>query len=223
MIEVLETIFDWSEVWALLLPLAVLIVFRSKDQHTFLRPVKFYVYMALILNLAANIIYNQKQLNLNLPWHNNVLIYNAHSLARLFMFAWFFNSLKQPFLRTIKKVLPLLFLIFIVINFTMFESLIGNSISPKIHILEAFLLLFYCLQYYLYLLKEEQISYKQSPSFWIVTGLGIFVFTNFPVYLFYNPMTSRDVEFAIYIWKVHKIAHIIFCAFLAKAFYESRR
>jgi hypothetical protein len=221
MIETLQAIFDWSEVWALLIPL--IFIFRHKTQPSFLSPIVYYVYIALVLNIAANVIYNQKKINLDLPWHNNVLIYNIHSIARLFLFAWFFILLKQPFFAPLKGMIPWLFLAFVIINFTFFESLIGKTISARLHIIEASILLFYCLQYYLYLLKEEETSYKRSMSFWVVTGLSIFVITNFPVYLFYNPLTSNDVEFAIYIWKIHKIAHIIFCVFLAKAFYDSKQ
>lgn len=221
MIEALQAIFDWSEVWALLIPLVFL--FRYKNRASFLNPVICYVYIALVLNIAANIISNQKKMNLDLPWHNNVLIYNIHSIIRFFLFAWFFILLKQPFFTTLKKIIPWIFLLFILINFTLFEPLTGEYISSLLHIIESVILLFYCLQFYLYVLKEEQVSYNQFPSFWVVTGLSIFVITNFPVYLFYDPLALQDVKFAISIWNVHKIAQIIFCVFLAKAFYDSKQ
>jgi hypothetical protein len=222
MIKIFEAIFDWSEVWALLIPLLVIVIFRKQQKVAYLQPVSYYVYVAIILNSAANLIYNQKDLGLDLPWHNNVVIYNIHSIARLLLFAWFFNVLKQSFLSTIKKIIPYLFLIFVLVNFIV-EPIVGKSISARLHIIEAFILLFYCLQYYLYLLKVEHFAYKSIPSFWVVTGLSIFVVTNFPVYLFYSPLTSQDVEFAIFIWKIHKIAHIVFCVFLAKAFYGPKQ
>jgi len=72
--------------------------------------------------------------------------------------------------------------------------------------------------YYLAELKEDD-NLFEGPHFWIVTGLSIYLVTNFFVFLFYAPMLSVDVNLAINIWNVHNIAFIIFCVFITKAFY----
>ena len=76
--------------------------------------------------------------------------------------------------------------------------------------------------YYLAELKDENDLFN-SPHFWVVTGLSIYVVVNFFVFLFYGPMLNVDIHLAVNIWNVHNIAFIIFCFFIGKAFYGSVR
>src|SRR5690606_28186125 len=125
---------------------------------------------------------------------------------------------KQPFLTGVKLVIPFIFIVFVVINFIFFEYFFQEKISSRLHTVESGILLFYCLQYYLFRLSDEKISYSKSLDFWIVTGLTIFVMISFPIYLFYDPLLNLDVKFVNTIWEVHKVAFLIFCIFMAKAF-----
>ena len=83
----------WSEVWALFFPLYQLL--KTPNNSRSLRPVSYYVILAFILNLAANLISNQKSIGLFLPWHNNVIIYNIHSIVRFVCFSVFFTNLSS--------------------------------------------------------------------------------------------------------------------------------
>src|SRR5438105_1367977 len=115
-----DLIFDWLEVWALLIPIGFMLT--VKKTQPFLKPVIYYLFTALALNIIVSCIYNQRKLGWNLPWHHNVVIYNIHSIARLLFFSWFFIRLQQPFLVTIKKMLPYIFLVFVAVNFIFFED-----------------------------------------------------------------------------------------------------
>lgn len=221
MASVIENILIWSEVWALLIPLYFIITLKKLPGYT--RPVRYYVIAALLLNIAANTIANQRSLGLHLRWHNNIAIYNFHSIIRLLLFSWFFISLKQPYLTRIKVIIPILFLAFAIVNFTFFESFFNKKISSIVHSLEAICLLFYCLQYYLYLLREELYSFKKLPSFWIVTGLSLFVVSSFPIYLYYDVAVARDTIFARSIWQVQEAAFIIFCILTSIGLYVSKQ
>jgi hypothetical protein len=77
--------------------------------------------------------------------------------------------------------------------------------------------------YYLTELKGEDDNLFNSAHFWIVTGLCIYVVINFFVFLFYLPMLNFDLHLAVDMWNVHNIAFIIFCFFIAKAFYGNVR
>jgi hypothetical protein len=113
--------------------------------------------------------------------------------------------------------LAVLFLLFNFIfaeNFFNYDSFSGNLLAT-----EAYLLLVFCMMYYLVELKDNEENLFNSPHFWVVTGLGIYVVVNFFVFLFYLPMIYVDVKLAVNIWHVHNIAFIIFCLFLTKAFY----
>ena len=76
--------------------------------------------------------------------------------------------------------------------------------------------------YYLAELNDDS-NLFDGPHFWVVTGLAIYLVTNFFVFLFYTPMLSVDARLAVSIWNVHNIAFIIFCFFIAKAFYGTVR
>jgi hypothetical protein len=213
-----QEILDWLEVWALFIPLVILFI-KSK-QPNYLKPVIIYLWLALIINLLANISWKFKA-HYNLPvWYqSNTYFYNIHSVARFFLLSWFFIKLRQPFLSNLKKIIPVLFFIFMVINFILFQNFFNFTlISSRLLALEAGLLLLYSLQYYLYLLKEEEPFFTQLPSFWVVTGLSTFVVVGFPIYLFYDAAVKQSKYFVINIWIVQKVAFLIFCLFIAKAF-----
>ena len=215
-----QKILDWSEVWALFIPL--FFIFRYKlSSLQYIKPIKVYVVMALLLNIFIDVTMDFSGA-LKLPqWlRNNNPLYNIHSITRLLLFSLFFIYLKQRQFDFLKKIIPILFLFFVFINFIWFERFI--FFSSRLHATESAILLFYSLQYYLYLLQDDQTSFKKEPSFWVATGLSIYVVINFFIFLFYKTLISESKEFAISIWDIHNISYIIFCIFLAKGFYESR-
>lgn len=217
---IMDFFLRWSEVWALLIPIASLYFLNKKDKS--LCYVKLYVFLAFFFNIVSNVISNQKTLGIKLPFDKNVFIYNIHSIARLLLFSLFFIKLKQHFLSVIKIALPPLFLCYVFIEFVFIEPLFGKKISSNLHTAESLILLFYCLQFYLFLLKDEKSSFSKTPEFWIVTGLSILVVCSFPIYLYYDAALASDTPFAIAVWNVQKISFIIFCVFIGKAFYVSR-
>jgi hypothetical protein len=221
-----QQILDWLEVWALSIPLIALL--KKNKQPGYLKPVIIYLWLALIINLLANISWKFKS-HYNFPvWYQtNTYFYNVHSIIRFYLFSWFFIKLRQPFFSLLKKIIPVLFLIFILANFLIFEHFINywyengklNSIlSSHLLSLEAGFLLLYCLLYYFYLLKEEQPFFTRLPSFWVVTGLSIFVVIGFPIYLFYTAAIEHSKDFIISIWLLQKCAYLILCILIAKAF-----
>src|ERR1700741_3192173 len=111
----LSEFWAWSEVWALLIPLTIFL-FKRKSITGILKPVVYYLFVALVLNFIADFIWRfQSPTRLNLPeWlQNNIPVYHIHSIVRLILFAWFFNLLKEPFLAKIKKNIPPVFLLFV--------------------------------------------------------------------------------------------------------------
>lgn len=210
---------DWLEVWAILIPLLVLV--KKPHQPVYLQPVVYYLFTALFLNTVINLIWKRGDLGLNTTFDNNNPVYNFHSIFRLIFFSVFFIHLKQPFLTGVKMIIPFIFIFFVVINFIFFEDYFQLKISTRLHTVESGILLFYCLQYYLFRLKDEQSSYTKMPDFWFVTGLSIFVVISFPIYLFYDPILDLGDNFVNTIWQVQKAAFLIFCLFIAKAFYTN--
>jgi hypothetical protein len=221
-LKIFRIFFDWSEVWALFIPLAILL--RCKPESKWLRPVKWYVLITLILNLCVDSIWYVNKFEMfnsrkGHMWNNNIF-YNLNSIVRLLFFAWFFNLLNQRFMHRIKAIIPYLFVAFVVVNFSIYENFFpfgGNELfSSRLLATESALLLFYCLQYYIYLIIEEKTtSIQKQPGFWIVTGLTFYVAASFFIFLFYDYLTDANSTFAVDIWDVHNIVFIVLCTGIA--------
>ena len=219
-------LWAWSEAWALLIPLTVFLI-RRKKIPAILKPVIYYLIIAFILNFLSDFSWRfQSPRRLDLPkWmHNNLPLYHTHSIVRLLLFAWFFNRLKEPFLIKIKKILPYIFLIVTFVIFVILRPITSFlfTYSSELHAIEAAILLFFCLQHYVYMAQAEQISYPYRRSVeWIVAGLAIYVGINFFIFLFYSTLMKISTGFSIIIWDVHNASYVLLCCFIAKAFYES--
>jgi hypothetical protein len=217
-------IIDWAEAWAPLIPL--FFILRGKNRTPWLKPVRIYIWIALLLNIATTLLWKYKVIWGIKPddflWSNNFL-YNIHSIIRLLIFSWFFILLKQRFMHRVKAILPLLFLILAVVNFIFFEDFFNRQmLSSRLLATEAAILLFYCLQYYIFLMLEERTApLVKQPGFWIVTGLTFYVATSFFIFLFYTNLVNEDWKFAVDIWDVHNIVFIILCLSIARQFYQN--
>lgn len=216
----LNIVLDYSEVWALLIPFGVLMAKRK--QPAVLTPVIVYLFFALLLNaICDGIMYYNFGRELPEMISNNVY-YNIHSIVRFCCFCIFFLSLKQSYFTGIKRIIPVIWLLFFIVNFSIIEKsgffhflhLSGNLLSA-----EAYLLLVYCMLYYLSQLKDDVKALKSEKEFWVITGLAIYVVINFFVFLFYIPMLDEDIDLATSMWNIHNLAYIIFCILIAKAFY----
>jgi hypothetical protein len=224
---IIHKILETSEVWALLIPL----VFwpARKSAFKYLRPVKWFILFALFINtLIVLIYYFRKEWTAPYFLESNNYLYNLQSVVRFFCFTLFFILLPQRSLRLVKIGLTLAFVIFLVINFTFFEDFMySESFSGRVLAIEVSLLLLFCMLYYFEILNDHPAKTEETihrpPSFWIVTGLSIYVVINFPIFLFYRAMLNQFVNFAVGIWDLHNISFIIFCIFLARAFYVARK
>lgn len=211
------SILDWSEVWALLLPLMVL-AFRRRHP-AYIRPVVIYLWLALVLNAIIDVIMTINIHTAGSALSNNPF-YNIHSVVRFTCFSIYFIMLPQHAFQRLKKALALLSVVFILVNFLFFEDFFNyDYFSDTLLVTEAYLLLIYCMQYYLAALRSDDDHLFNGPDFWIVTGLAIYVVVNFFVFLFYVPMLQINLPLATNIWNVHNMAFIILCIFISKALY----
>jgi hypothetical protein len=208
-------VMDWSEAWAPLIPIVVWL--RNRKQPRYLAPVVAYVWFAFGADLLIDLVWKLR-MTIPPPWNSNNWLYNAHSLVRLLLFSQFFILLGQPFLRRLKRAIPVFFGLYAVADFGFYEHFFDyNTLSSRLLALEAGLLLFYCLQYYFYKVKEDEEIAGSHPDFWVVTGLGIYVAINFFIFLLYRELTVYYTRFAVDIWNIHNASFILFQLFLARA------
>ena len=213
----LRLIFDWSEVWGLFIPLLALTL--GKKQPVFMKPVSIYICLALFINLCGDIIGDFKK---HLPeWlRSNTYLYNIHSVVRFICFSYFFYFLEHRFLVISVKILSLLYFLFLIINFGLFENFFNyTQLSGNLLTTESYLLLVYCILYYLSQLISETSVLKNDKAFWVVTGLGLYVVSNFFLFLFYDPMMTESSLLANRMWDIHNTAYIIMSILLAKAYH----
>jgi len=88
----LQVALDWSEVWALVIPLSVLL-FR-RQQPSSLLPVIVYVWLGFLVNAIIDAI---MAVNMTLPNSNltNNPFYNIHSVIRFGCFSFYFISIQK--------------------------------------------------------------------------------------------------------------------------------
>lgn len=213
----MEYILDWSEVWALLPPLFLLALRRK--QPAYLKPVIVWLWIALVLNITIDTIMGFKQYLPNWLQSNNPL-YNVQSLVRFVCFSMFFMRLPQEHFKAFRHWLVVLFSLFVIINFAYFENFLEYMhLSGNLLATEAYLLLIFCMQYYLAELKKDADEISGGADFWVVTGLSIYVVSNFFIFLFYIPLLDVNPQLSVNMWNVHNIAFIILCIFITKAIY----
>src|SRR5450432_33383 len=218
MLEKLYLIFDWSEVWALFIPLLVL-VFR-RNQPAFLKPIIIYLWIALFLNLTGDSIAEFKEYYAGWIRSNNPL-YNIHSVARFVCFSYFFQLLGAHFKGIFNRIISLAAITLILLDFIFIENFMNTRhLSGNLLALEAFVFMIFCMQYYLFQLQVETSAFFKRKDFWVVTGLSIFVVVNFFVFLFFVPLLTENPDLADRMWSIHNLAYIVLCIFIAKAFYE---
>ena len=112
--NLLLSALDWSEVWALLIPLLVLLFHPKQPNH--LKPVIIYLWLALLLNSIIDLLWVFK---IYLPdWlRSNNPVYNIHSVARFICFSFFFIHYPKASFVKLKKLLAAASLAFLFINF----------------------------------------------------------------------------------------------------------
>jgi hypothetical protein len=221
MVISLREMLNWSEVWAPLIPLFFLL-FRS-SQPRYLKPVIIYLICAFFTSLVSDVIADYKKYLPGWMQSNNPL-YNVHSLIFFISFSYFFKLLDNSSYKRFESFLLLLSGLIILFNFSYLESFTNpDHISGNLFTMVSYVLLIFCMLYYLTWLKDDELIITSEPHFWVVTGLSIYVVINFFVFLFYVPMIKQDPKMADNIWNVHNIANILLCIFITKAFYVSPR
>ena len=217
----MQKILDWSEAWAVTIPLIVYLLKRPKEKY--LKPVFLYLLIAFLLNTAGDVIvenyYHEPAWIVKINYNQS--FYNFHSIVRMFLLIYFFSLLNIPSQKKIRTILFFAAALFIIINFSFFISF--KNLSSATFALEGVVIIFYCILFFLKQLKSDEISSQFDASLYIVTGLAIYEAVSFPIFLFYQTLTEQTKDYAVNIWDVHNIVYIVFCLFIARSFYGSTR
>lgn len=206
--SMLQAILDWSEVWAITIPL--LVILFNRQRHHWQKPIITYVVLAFFLNIWIDLIWIGNRHD----WFelDNNILYNIHSLIRLFLFSWFFNLISSN--RKLYLAVSVLFAIASIVIFIRFDRI--QEFSSILMALESAILLFYCLYYFISVLRSEKSNTAvTSPYLFFIIGLTLYTAVNFFIFLFYEYLTENYRDYAIDIWDIHNIAYIVFCVLIA--------
>jgi hypothetical protein len=234
-LKFLKEIFDWSEVWATLIPLVVYLKYKPKTD--WVKPLIVYLLTALLLAIVIDFTWKSPKLGLKefseqiFGWLYlemngkkrlfNVIFYNIGSFCRLLFITWFFTKVIPGF-KKILFIVTILFITAVIVNFTIFEDLI-LTFSSRLFTFEAGIILFYCLLYYYTVnMNDEIISLTRLGSFWIVMGLTLYTSVNFLIFLFFKYLINTQQKYAMDIWNVHNAIYIILMIFIAIGFKKQK-
>ena len=222
--EILQFFRDWSEVWALLIPLIIILVYKPKGNN--LRWLILYVVTAFILNVFAVIIVEYDYL---LPiWMNygNNIFYNLHSFIMVISFSVYIINVRKYKYKHLLKTLLVLYLAFVLLNFAFWESPL--LLSTHHFTGGSVVLLLICLLYFLTAIQEESPTiWLKHPSFIICAAVSLYQAITFFIFLFIYPMNNSaynsDVSFALLMMRIYQAIFVVFCILLALALYRSRK
>lgn len=216
--KIITFLRDWSEVWALLIPLIVILIYKPGGHN-----VKWligYVVAAFIVNFLAIFMMFYSFLD-----QGNNIFYNLHSLIMVISFGCFAISVRKDRYTILLKVLLVIYLAFVLINFTLGES--PFILSTRHFAAGSTTLLVMCLFYFFRsILEESPTNWLKEPSFIICVGLCLYEAITFFIFLFIYPLFSKtynqDLSFAFLMMDIYQVSFVIFCIFLAVGLYKYR-
>ncbi|MES1197942.1 MAG: hypothetical protein ABUL41_01540 [Chitinophagaceae bacterium] len=214
--ELIRTIRNWSEVWALLIPLVIIL--RSRPLLSAMYPIVFYVWFALVLNSISTTMFVFHKSMPSFLQNNNIL-YNLHSILRVTCLGFYIYNVRKHRYSFLYKILIGLYALFVVSNFIFFESIL--LFSTRIFAAESIILLILCLTFFVNSIQDDSdTNWLKHPAFLICGGISFYEAVNFFIFLLFYPL-SVDESFIQSMWTVHNITYVILCITIALALYSS--
>ncbi len=217
--NLVTTIINWSEVWSLLIPLIIILLYRPKGNGT--KPLVVYVCIAFVLNSIATVMV---EYYFSMPeWlKNNNILYNLHSLVRVLCFSWYIITIRQYRFPNILKWLLVVYSVFVIVDFVFFESIF--RLSTSLFAAESIVLLILCFSLFFRLMQDESgTNWLKHPSFLVCTGISLYEVTSFFIFLFFYPLYDKNPAFGDLTLSIHNIMYCILCFILAIVLYRSRK
>lgn len=217
-------ILDWSEVWALLIPLLIIVRYRPKGKSA--GPLTGYVIAGFLLNLLAICMVEFHQY---VPgWMyiddfiNNNIVYNTHSLVRVLFLSAYILAVRPYRFPVLLKTLLAAYLVFILINFSFFSS--PFYLDTKLFAAESIVLLLMCFTYFFHSLHDEsKTNWLKHPAFIVCTGVCLYEVITFFIFLFFYPLSITNTSFFVVTMRIYTLAFILLCILLAVALYKTAK
>ena len=150
--------------------------------------------------------------------HNNMLVYNPFMLVEFCVFAIYFKWCSQFI--WLKKLINLYLVVFTLLWLVCVFVLFGiNKWNSYISVVgSAFTIFFAAVYYYQLLTSNDIVLLKNTPEFWIATGVIIFYAGNLPYTGMLNFLDENYKELASHLTFVLKVLNIIMYSLFTYAF-----
>lgn len=215
----IEQILNWSEVWSLIIPLTVILIYKPSGNQS--KPLVLYIIVALLLNSIAFVI---AEFHKSLPsWlKDNNIYYNLHSIARVIFLSWYIIRVR-PYRSLLQlQLLLVAYFIFLLVNFIFLDNI--SVLSSQLFSAESIVLLLLSISYLLRSIQDDsETNWIKHPSFIAVTGISLYEAASFFIFLFFWPLFEENPEFGNLTMSIHIVMYIILCIMLALALYKSRK
>lgn len=206
----------WSEVWALFIPLTIIILYKIKTSE--FRTIVFYVWTAVPISLIANaqaaiIHYGDKTMLPDFLQTNHIL-YNVHSIIRVLLFGWLITNIRLMKEYILPRIAIPLYIILLIANFSFRGSI--WSFDPFVFVLEGLLLLTLCLSFFFLSIKDNsETIWMDEPVFIICAGISLYEAINFFIFLFFDALQIKNPSFGRVTMEIFSVSYIILCILLA--------
>jgi hypothetical protein len=214
-----RSMLRWSEVWPLLIPLAIFIFLGVREKRVW--PVAIYVIIALVISfIGSYAVYYPAGLP---SWiKNNNLLYNVLSILRVLLIGWYIICIPQLKIYKYTRYVYGIYIVLVLFNFLELESI--RTFSSRTFAAEGIVLLILCITYFLGTIfdDETRLTIKQ-PEFLICMAISLFESINFFIYLFFDALFQIDPDFGFKTIKLSKYTTILIGILLGLALYQSYR
>lgn len=215
--DVIKFLLRWSEVWPLLIPLAIFLILGLRERK--ILPVMVFIITSFSLMLIANYtVYYPEGLPTWLK--NNNIFYNILTVTRTLLIGWFIINIPQLKIYKYTKYLYGVYLAAVIINFTIFQNPL--NISSRVFVAENIIMLLLCITYFLgTILDEENKLIMKDPEFLVCAGISLFEAINFFINLFFHELYRLNPDFGFLTIKISKYTNILLGILLGLALYQS--
>lgn len=206
----------WAEVWALFIPLAIVIFYKIRTAE--FRTIILYVWIAVPISLIANTQaaithYGDKTM---LPdfLQTNHIFYNIHSIIRVLLFGWLITNISLMKEYILPRIITPVYIILLIVNFSFRGSI--WSFDPFLFVLEGLLLLTLCLSFFFLSIKDDsETIWMDEPVFIICAGISLYEAINFFIFLFFDALVIKNPSFGRVTMEIFSVSYIILCIILA--------
>lgn len=215
-----KLIWEWSEGWAMFIPLLAIMVYRPKGKYVNL--IITYVVLAFLVNLFAQLVVQYYYWFPDKFSENNNIYYNLHVIVRVLILGCYIISVRPYKYHVLLKALLILFIAFTIINFSFFESPLLLSI--RLFAAGNITLIICCVSYFLRsILEDSTVNWLKHPSFIVCTAVCLYEAVTFFIFLFIYPLSYTDPEFGLVTLRIYQVILVLFGILLAIALYRYKQ